>query len=175
MRSLFLALAVLFLSSGCSTLQADTTQRVNLLKAGDLSDTQAYVKHWQTPQTTIAQITSVDAPKDINHYLQVNTGNEVRRHYGYIGQKATVKPNTLYTVKAMLRSESKDNGFVQIKRYKDGKETQRFNIGQSDGPRWKTLTDTFNSGDTQIIEILLRWNARQSYLNQTVDSSVIPV
>tara|TARA_Y100001933_G_scaffold264567_2_gene330933 strand:+ start:21411 stop:23588 length:2178 start_codon:yes stop_codon:yes gene_type:complete len=159
----------LFLSSGCSTLQADTTQRVNLLKAGDLSDTQAYVKHWQTPQTTIAQITSVDAPKDINHYLQVNTGNEVRRHYGYIGQKATVKPNTLYTVKAMLRSESKDNGFVQIKRYKDGKETQRFNIGQSDGPRWKTLTDTFNSGDTQIIEILLRWNARQSYLNQTVD------
>jgi hypothetical protein len=154
---------------GSSLLLCNTVIAENLIKGGDFANDADFPQRWSVPGYAIARIVQSPHDDQIKHYLNINTGKEVLRNFGYISQKVTVKPGTLYTVKATLRSQTKDAGFVQIKRYKSGKETERFNIGESDGSKWKTVTDTINSGDAEQIEVLLRWNARQTYLNQTVD------
>lgn len=169
MRASSLTCVLLCLLAGCSILHAQPKPSANLLKAGDLTDEEGLKAQWTIPDNTTTQITDTEPADGITRYLRVQTGNEVRRHFGYISQKVSVKPNTLYTATAMMRAQMKDIGFIQLKRYKDGKETERFNIGQTVSPDWKSFTETFNSGDSQFIEVLLRWNARQTYLNQNVD------
>lgn len=164
------ATSVVFCSLvGLSLLLSSPVLAENLVKGGDLASDQDFPSGWTVPGYAQAQLIPITDSKDITHALRVNTGSEVMRHFGYISQKINVKPDTMYKVSVTLRSQTRDVGFVQIKRYKNRKETERFNLGPSDGPQWETLTDTINSGDSEQLEILLRWNARQSYLNQTVD------
>jgi hypothetical protein len=160
----------LLLILGLATLSQFACQRLQareLIKGGMLTDESQLRATWGVEDNSVIQITDQAPPPEQSRYLKVAVGDQERRIFGQITQKISVKPDTLYSIKAMIKSDIPETAFVQIKHYKDGNEIQRINIGYSQGPQWNTVQETVASGDSQFIEILLRWDQSQKHLGHT--------
>ncbi len=140
---------------------------MEMLQAGSLTDESAFRQKWQIDEKTIWHITDQDATDHVMQYVNVAVGDQELRLFGEITQTVVVKPYTLYCVKSWLKSDVPETAFIQIKHYKDEKEIQRFNIGYSDGPQWKQVQETFSSGDSDHIMVMLRWDQSQRHLGHT--------
>ncbi|MGI5870244.1 MAG: right-handed parallel beta-helix repeat-containing protein [Kiritimatiellia bacterium] len=127
----------------------------NLLSNGDFSawDAERPVA-WtlRSPQ----DYKRVEGPTPSSAALDVTVVKSVPGRSGEVLQRAGVKPHTRYKLSGQLRGAA-GLGVLQVKRYKDGKELDRKTSKKNAGDTWSTVEVTFQSGDADAVEALLRW------------------
>lgn len=76
-------------------------------------------------------------------------------------------PNTRYVLRGQLRSTTAGAGFLQVKRYRGGKEVER--ISSKPSPTaWETREVVFETQDADRIDVLCRTNPSERHVGSSV-------
>jgi hypothetical protein len=96
------------------------------------------------------------------------TVKEIGKWDGYILalQAPRLKPNTRYRLSCDLNGTAKGLAYAQVKLYKGKKEMKRYSTERS-SENWSKVDVTFDSADSDRIDIFLRHKQNKSSLNQT--------
>lgn len=168
----FLSLLVLALTA-TPALQAD-----NLVDNGDFSKFEnGKPVGWRKPDSSPADLSYVtdDKPEGAAGSLKVKiTG--AHSGQGQIIQKFKIPQDGAYYMQTWVKSNGSEDGFVQIKLYKGGKEFNRISVREP-GNGWQKVGKEFETHGATEMAVLLRYKQNKSNVGNTLsfaDVTVIP-
>jgi hypothetical protein len=144
-------------------------QAENLVKNGDFAAaTNGTPDGWKpmSNQQTLA-IDTTETTGDSKQSLRVDIGTDAGKSLGQIVQQISVTPYKKYRLKFDMKSSGEGTGIGQIKLQVGKSELKRIATGKST-TAWKTYTLDVDSGEANVILILLRYNQRDTNVGQKV-------
>ncbi|WPJ95187.1 right-handed parallel beta-helix repeat-containing protein [Coraliomargarita algicola] len=141
----------------------------NLIQNGDFSKLEnGEAAAWTVPGDVHAALSysTEDSPEGVAGSLQVKC-TQAGKGQAQILQKISLPKDGLYYFEGWVNSALTEQGFVQIKLYKDKKEFQRISVKErSDG--WVKISREFETLGADQVAVLLRYNQAERNVGNTV-------
>jgi len=156
--------AVAILASFSSTAHAD-----DLLKNGDFASMSAGAptgwKAYENKQELALDTEEITG--DSKQSLRVDIVADGGKSLGQIVQKVPVIPGNKYVFTVDMKSTTAGQAIGQIKLIVGSSEIKRMNTSKS-GPDWTPVKLEFDSGEANMVWVVLRYNQRADNINQKV-------
>lgn len=108
------------------------------------------------------QALAAKLPTGLDGALSLTVDGVESGHGQIIQRLHGIPANTRIRLSAWVRSEIQDGAYLQLKRYRGKQELDRTSSDKS-GPGWQQLSIAVDSGDADMIEILLRWRQEERF------------
>jgi len=143
-----------------------TTKAENMIRNGVFAQCNGGIPaHWSIRDNK--QEVAVDQAEakhpEIAQALRVDILSNGGSSYGQIAQSIAVRPGTTYRFEGDWRSSRGKTAFFEIKRFQNGKELERINLGWSE-PAWQRVVQHIETGMADKIEVICRYRQKKDYM-----------
>jgi len=153
----------------CSWISADTAGEAlhNLLKNSDFSTLNAAGQPEFWTGATKAQTIRVTPPDESagKRALAIKV-LQSEKNLGQFYQSVAVNPGKRYQLYGKIKASVKGMATIQIKRYKKGKEVDRFSTPSNKDSDWQSIDRRFESMDADHVQILCRFRQTKEQIGQ---------